>query len=392
MSLAPVNEDVTFDQLTLDPYPIYRRMRRETPVVRVPSVQRTFLVKAVDTKMVKDDPVLFSSNDPRTPMKTAFRAHTLMRKDGKEHLGERKAMMPALTPKVIQAQWAPLYERLVAEYLDRLPKEGPCDLFSDLCGPIAARILAYVLGTPEATDEQMMRWSQNLIDGAGNFAWRDGPFAASDKANDEMDALFAQVAERVRATPDASAFSVMVNADDPIPMSQIYANIKIAIGGGINEPRDALATLIYGLLTNPEQLEQVRAEDAWGKAFEESVRWVAPIQASSRLVTSDTEIRGFDIPKGDTVMTIQASANRDEDVFGEDSEDFVVFRTKNPHQAFGNGPHHCAGSHTARRTVGKIMGPLLFDRFPNMRLPDPMAVQWRGFGFRGPINMPVIMG
>ncbi|MFV0300219.1 MAG: cytochrome P450 [Paracoccus sp. (in: a-proteobacteria)] len=392
MALAPSNDAITFDQLTLDPYPVYRRMRAETPVVRVPQIQRTFLVKAAETKMVKDDPELFSSDDPRTPMQPAFRAHTLMRKDGAEHLRERKAIMPALTPKAIQCNWASLYEQIAADYLDRLPKDGPVDLFVDLCGPVAARILAHILGIPEATDEQMIRWSQNLIDGAGNFAWRPDPFEVTNRANDEMDALFDRVVERVRATPDASAFSVMVNAEDPIPVSQIYANIKIAIGGGINEPRDALATLIYGLLTNPDQLEQVKTGDDWSKAFEEAVRWVAPIQASSRLVTRDTEIGGFEIPKGDTVMTIQASANRDEDVFGDNAEDFFVYRDKNPHQAFGNGPHHCAGSHTARRTVGKIMAPMLWERFPNMRLPDPAAVKWRGFGFRGPINMPVVMG
>src|SRR6266436_765553 len=79
-------------------------------------------------------------------------------------------------------------------------------------------------------------------------------------------------------------------------------------GGGINEPRDALLTILYGLLTNPDQLEAVRAGGKWRSAFEEGVRWVAPIQASSRLVMEDTEIRGCLIPRGDTVMTIQASA------------------------------------------------------------------------------------
>jgi len=143
-------------------------------------------------------------------------------------------------------------------------------------------------------------------------------------------------------------------------------------------------------LTNPDQLEEVKRQEAWGQTFEEGVRWVAPIQASSRLVREDCQIGGFDIPKGDTVMTIQASANRDEDVF-ENGEDFVVFRDKNPHQAFGSGPHHCAGAHVARRTVGEIMLPALFERFPNMTLPDPQAVKWRGFGFRGPINLPVTL-
>ncbi|MFV0303493.1 MAG: hypothetical protein ACK5IP_21935 [Paracoccus sp. (in: a-proteobacteria)] len=44
MALAPSNDAITFDQLTLDPYPVYRRMRAETPVVRVPQIQRSFLV------------------------------------------------------------------------------------------------------------------------------------------------------------------------------------------------------------------------------------------------------------------------------------------------------------------------------------------------------------
>ncbi len=388
MALAPLDEEITLAQLTTDPYPIYRRLRAERPVLRVASAGRTFLTTAELTKKVKDNPELFSSDDPNTPMKPAFRAHTLMRKDGEEHLRERMAMAPALTPKRIQTDWGPLYEKFAEEYVGRLPRGETVDLFSELCGPLAARILAHVLGIPEASDAQMQRWSQHLIDGAGNFGWQPEPFAISDKANDEMDALFTELREKRIAEPDGSAYSVMLNAENPIPVSQIWANIKIAIGGGINEPRDALATIIYGLLTNPDQLEQVRAEGAWSKAFEEGVRWVAPIQASSRLVTEDTELGGFEIPKGDTVMTIQASANREESIY-ENGEEYFVFRDKNPHQAFGNGPHHCAGAHIARRTVGKIILPLLFDCFPDMRLPDPDAVIWRGFGFRGPINLPV---
>ena len=390
MPLAPVNSEVGMDRLTLDPYPIYRRMRAETPVVRVESVKRTFLTKAEFTKFVKDTPTLFSSDDPNTPMQPAFRAHTLMRKDGDEHRRERMAMQMAYTPKVIKQNWAGIYRQITDDYLDRLPKGETVDLYKEVCGPVSARILTHILGLDGATDEQMMRWSQQLIDGAGNFGWRPELFEITDRANDEMDAHFDGLWDRHRAEPNASALSLMVNAEDPIPKSQIYANIKIAIGGGINEPRDAMATIVYGLLTNPDQLEEVRRQEAWSAAFEEGVRWVAPIQASSRLALEDTEIGGFDIPRGDTVMTIQASSNRDEDLY-ENGEDYIVFREKNAHQAFGSGPHHCAGAHIARRTVGEIMIPALFERFPNMRLPDPDAVQWRGFGFRGPINLPVTL-
>jgi len=386
----PVNETVTLADLTRDPYPIYRQMRAETPVVRVAQTNRIFVTRFEHTKWIKENPEIFSSDDPMTPMKPAFQAHTLMRKDGDEHRAERMAMQPAFSPKVIRTDWADLYTKLAEDYVSRLPKGETVDLFADLCGPIAARILAYMLGLEEATDEQMQRWSQRLIDGAGNFGNDPELFALSDAANAEMNALFEQVMPRHIAAPNNSAFAVMLNAKTPIPVGQMYANIKIAIGGGINEPRDALATILYGLLTNPEQLEEVKRQEAWLDAFEEGVRWVAPIQVSGRRTTQEVQIGDHVIGPNETVMTIQASANRDEAIYA-DGEAFNVFRDKHPHQAFGSGPHHCAGAQVARRTLGQIMLPLLFERFPNMALTDPKEVIWSGFGFRGPLNLPVTL-
>ncbi|MCZ4256895.1 cytochrome P450 [Sulfitobacter sp. G21635-S1] len=389
-TLAPLDENITLAELDRDPYPIYRRLRAEAPVLRVKSAGRTLLTKAEDTKYVKDNPEIFSSDDPNTPMKRAFWAHTLMRKDGEDHKRERMAMAPAFAPKVIKNDWMPQYVKIAEEYVSRLPRGEIVDIFAVLSGAYAARGLAILLGMPEASDEDMMEWSQALIEGAGNFGWADAPFERADRANTQIHALLDSIQDRHRAEPDNSAFSVMLNADDPIEEKQIYANIKIAIGGGINEPRDALNTILYGLLTHPDQLAEVRRNDHWEQAFEEGVRWVAPIQASSRLVTQDTELRGYMIPKGDTVMTIQASANRDEDIY-QDGETYNVYRDKAPHQAFGNGPHFCQGTHVARRAVGQIMLPMLFDRFPKMSIPDTDAVIWKGFGFRGPIQIPILL-
>jgi hypothetical protein len=389
-ALAPLDETISLSDLDRDPFPIYRRLRAQAPVVRVRSAGRTLLTKAADTKYVKDNPDLFSSDDPNTPMKRAFQAHTLMRKDGTEHQRERMAMAPAFAPKVILNEWMPAYRRIAEDYVSRLPRGEMVDIFPALSGPYAARGLAVVLGMEEASDAELQRWSQTLIDGAGNFGWQDGPFAASDLANAKMNALLDRLQDRHRAAPNNSAFSVMLNADDPIDMGQIYANIKVAIGGGINEPRDALNTVLFGLLTNPDQLEEVTRNGDWEQAFEEGIRWVAPISASSRRATEDTEIRGYLIPKGDTVMTIQASANRDEELF-DDGERFIVYRERNPHQSFGNGPHFCMGTHVARRSIGQVMLPVLFDRFPNMRIPDARDVVWRGFGFHGITTLPVLL-
>src|ERR1700759_3033707 len=143
--LAPLDETITIAELTRDPYPIYRRLRREAPVLRVKSVGRTFLTKAADTKYVKDNAALFSSDDPNTPMKRAFLAHTLMRKDHDEHRAPPLAIMPALMPKMIEPGGAPVYAELAAAYFDRLPRGEVVGPFPAPAGPLAARILAHAL-------------------------------------------------------------------------------------------------------------------------------------------------------------------------------------------------------------------------------------------------------
>ncbi|MEL6794193.1 MAG: cytochrome P450, partial [Pseudomonadota bacterium] len=189
MSTAPVDDDIAIADLIRDPYPIYRRLRAEAPVCRVSAVGRTMLTKAADTKRVKDDPETFSSDDPNTPMKRAFLAHTLMRKDGAAHRRERMAMASAFSATLIKSHWTPIYRQIVEEYVSRLPRGETVDLFSALAAPVAARCLAHLLGMEEASDEEMIFWSQALIDGAGNFGWADEPFAVSDRANAQMEAL-----------------------------------------------------------------------------------------------------------------------------------------------------------------------------------------------------------
>lgn len=388
--LAPLDQQVTLESLSRDPYPTYRRLRREAPVCRVQATGRTFLTKAEDTRYVKDHPEIFSSDDPKTPMKRAFWAHTLMRKDGEEHRRERMAMAPAFAPRIITGEWMPRYRRIAQDYVARLPRGEIVDLFAVLSGAFAARGLAILLGLDEASDDDMMEWSQALIEGAGNFGWQEAPFARADRANRGIHALLDRLQARHRAEPNASAFSVMLNAEDPIPQQQIYANIKIAIGGGINEPRDALNTCLFGLLTNRDQLAEVKKNADWEPAFEEAIRWVAPISVSSRIARQDVVIRDCLIRKGEGVMTIQASANRDEDIVAN-GDVFDVYRPDCIHQSFGNGPHFCQGTHVARRAVAHIMLPILFDRFPDMTIPEPEKVLWRGFGFRGPIQIPVLL-
>jgi cytochrome P450 len=376
--------------LTEDPYPIYKRYRAESPVVHVASIDRTFITKYEDCRYVKNNPDIFSSKDSSAPMERAFQAQTLMKKDGDEHQSERNAMAMAYTPKSIVDVWQSVHVEIAEEFVDRLPQNETIDLFPVLAGPYAARCLAKLLGISNASDNKMEYWSQTLMDGAGNYGRLDSIFERCDIAHKEMNSCIEENTKELLRNPQMNALSLMVNAENPIPNSQIAANIKVAIGGGINEPRDALLIVLYGLLTNPEQLDAAKNDNSyWAKAVEEAVRWVAPIQVSPRIAAIDTEIRGYEIKKGATINTIQASANHDEDVF-EEADKFDIFRDKKPHQAFGNGPHFCQGMHVARTMLITIL-PMLFQRFPNMQLTSEQDVRWSGFVFRGPLNLPIIL-
>lgn len=157
MPTAPSDPTIQVKDMTINPYPVYRRLRAEAPVMFAPALNRTLITKAVDTRAIKDNPALFSSNDPTTPMERAFEAHTLMRKDGDAHLRERNAMMPTFAPKFIKNHWLPMYDKLADQYLDRLPKGEVIDLFPALAGPIATKMLGEMMGIPNATDEELQR-------------------------------------------------------------------------------------------------------------------------------------------------------------------------------------------------------------------------------------------
>ena len=390
MRAIPIDSSTQMKHLTEDPYPIYKRYRAESPVVPVASIDRTFITKYEDCRYVKNNPDIFSSKDSSAPMERAFQAQTLMKKDGDEHQSERNAMAMAYTPKSIVDVWQSVHVEIAEEFVDRLPQNETIDLFPVLAGPYAARCLAKLLGISNASDNKMEYWSQTLMDGAGNYGRLDSIFERCDIAHKEMNSCIEENTKELLRNPQMNALSLMVNAENPIPNSQIAANIKVAIGGGINEPRDALLIVLYGLLTNPEQLDAAKNDNSyWAKAVEEAVRWVAPIQVSPRIAAIDTEIRGYEIKKGATINTIQASANHDEDVF-EEADKFDIFRDKKPHQAFGNGPHFCQGMHVARTMLITIL-PMLFQRFPNMQLTSEQDVRWSGFVFRGPSNLPIIL-
>ena len=178
--------------------------------------------------------------------------------------------------------------------------------------------------------------------------------------------------------PNTSILSVLLAAG--MPMESIRANIKLAISGGQNEPRDAMSGTIWALLTHPDQLALVQDGKAkWLDVFEEYARWIAPIGMSPRRVAKPWSYGGVDFEPEDRVFFMFGSANRDEACF-DDPDRFDVTRDTAKSIAFGAGPHYCAGAFASRAMVADVALPGIFARLKNLRLDRSRAGADRRLG------------
>jgi cytochrome P450 len=202
-----------------------------------------------------------------------------------------------------------------------------------------------------------------------------------------IDAAIDDMAPVVRAHPNHSMLSVLLAAG--MAMESIRANIKLAISGGQNEPRDAISGCIWALLTHPSEYAKVAAGEAsWLAVFEEYARWIAPIGMSPRRVAQPFHYRGVDFEPEDRVFFMFGSANRDEACFA-DPDVFDVGRDHAKSIAFGAGPHYCAGAFASRAMVADVALPSAFARLRDLRLDPRDNVRIGGWAFRGLLNLPV---
>ncbi|MEH2515803.1 cytochrome P450 [Bradyrhizobium sp. AZCC 1610] len=387
-SAAPVITDVTYEDLLADPYPIFRRIRDTAPAVFVAAANLTLVTRFDDIMRIERDSATYSSVNPASLVNKVM-GPTFMRKDGAEHSAGRKAVEPAFRPGIIKEHWAPKFAAICERLIDKLIEADEADLYSALAAPMASLSLMEMIGFKEIPWETLALWSQSLIDGAGNYS-RDADIERKAmEAGAGIDAAIEAVLDHHRAYPNPSILSAMVHADPPMPIEEIRANIKVIIGGGLNEPRDAILTLTLGLLANPAQKQSVLDKpEFWPVAFEEAVRWISPIGMYPRRVASEADLSGVTLPEGLQIGLCVGAANRDDRRFA-DPDLFDIFRPRQSHLAFGAGPHFCAGTWVSRQTVGRIVVPMLFERLANLRLSDDAPPFVRGWVFRGPVSLPV---
>jgi cytochrome P450 len=398
-SLSSVN--VNDPKFKADPFPFYAQLRAEAPVfqTRVRPHGRAWLVTRYNdvAAILKDERFAKDPRNAMTPdqltklmkLPSMFKAlqQGLLGIDDPDHARLRHLIHKAFTPGLIE-QMRDQVQILANELLDNAERKGSMDLIEDYAAPLPLTVIGRILGMPPQDNHKFYKWTKTFVNtGTSNL------FVLVPTLLRFMSYLRALIKER-RAHPKDDLISAMVLAKegtDQMTDDEVLAMIFLLLSAGHETTVNLIGSGTLALLQHPEQMALWRNDPSLAKsAIEELVRFVCPVEmATERYPREDVVIAGTTIPRGELVVAVIGSANRDAGLFlNPDTLD--IKRENNKHLGFGLGTHYCIGAPLAR-LEGQISLTTLLSRFSNLRLQvPPDQLPWRGtFILRGLQKLPV---
>jgi cytochrome P450 len=354
------------------PHHVWTRLRAEAPVARFePEGFEPFwaVTKHADVVQIAKDPRRFSSAQGITLRRAGVvmpPSEMVVMLDPPRHGPVRRVANGRFTPRAVREQ-ADDIEQIARGVLDDgapAGSAGELDFVDKIAAPFPLAVIAWILGVPNDDWPLLFRWTNEVI-GKNDPEYRqpgETPDQTFMRARGEVHRYFkALIAER-RSDLRDDLMSDLIRGEidgEPLTDRQLVSYCELLVEAGNETTRNAISGGILAFGDHPDQWQRLRDEPALlPGAVEEVLRWVSPISHFTRTATEDVEIRGVTIPAGDQVALYFASANRDEDVFG-DPFTFRVDRDPNPHLAFGFGEHFCMGAGVARAELETIFRHLL---------------------------------
>jgi len=374
-----------------DPHRAYARLRREAPVHWYEPDSFWFLTKHADVFAVSKDPRSFCSgkgfrinDDQRRGGGMDGIPPSILAMDPPDHTRYRGLVSRFFTPRSVNRLEARVRE-LARESIDAIPPGEVVDFVDAVSVPLPVLVIAELLGVPLSDHAQFRAWSDDLI------AANEGDLEAVGRVGDLFTYMIGHALDR-RRSPRGDLLSVVATGE---PNGRLLDDMELGIfavsllGAGNETTRNMISGGAVALMRHPEQRAELARDPALvPAAVEEMLRWVTPIKCFARTATRDTEIRGQKIAKGDFVVLCYSSANRDEEVYGDDAEAFDIHRAEVPHLAFGVGQHFCLGAHLAR-LEGRILFEELLSRLPDFELAGDIE-RLRSTMIDGIERMPVV--
>jgi cytochrome P450 len=393
-----MNTGIFDPELRSDPFPRFRALREQHPIVWDDSVPGGVWVvsRYADVNRGLRDPRLSGDRMPlfRLVLRDTDDARAfddsmqrwLLNLEAPRHTKLRALVSKAFGPRIVEAL-RPRIAAIANELLDAVEPNGGMDVMRDFALPLPVTIITELLGLPLADVQALRQWSADI---AYFFGAMRGVKRAMASDAEFRAYLHAMVAER-QARPGADLLSALVTTEvdgEKLDEGDVVSTCILLFIAGHETTTNLIGNGLLALLEHPDQLALVREDPGLVPgAIEELLRFTSITPFVGRVAREDVELGGRTIEKGQFVILVLGGANRDPDVF-TDPDRLDVRRADNRHLAFGMGMHYCLGAPLAR-TEGAIALETLLRRWPKLRL-GPDAPAWQAnVGLRGLTTFPV---
>jgi cytochrome P450 len=386
-----------------DPLPYYRTLRDEHPVYYVDTWDTYALSRFGDIwRVLEVDDGTFVASEGTLPAATVLADHNAgpvpdppwhplpfhANFDAPIYDGVRRCTSGPFRPKAVSTL-ADRIRVLANERLDELLPRGSFDLTQDYGGIVAASVVCEVLGLPIDLAPEVLATVN-----AGSLAEPGSGVEVANARPGYLEYLVPIVERRRGGAGAASPIAdnlIGYRLPDGSPLTDLEAAVQmlgVFIGGTETVPK-IVAHGLWELNRHPDQMAAIRADlDAHVPvAREEMIRYCAPAQWFARTLRKPFTLHGVTMQPGQRVITLLASASRDEREY-HDPDDFIWDRRIDRLLAFGRGQHFCLGVHLARLEI-TVMVTEWLKRVPDYRIVGakayrpPSSFQW---GFN---NVPV---
>jgi len=370
---------------SVDPYPMYERMREAGPVLRSP-FGALMVHRYDDVRDVHGDFDRFSMSAMGAmagPMSTAdgtsagadaeagmgggdfLMAQTMLTVDPPDHERLRRVVNRAFTPRSI-AGIEPRVREVTRELLAPLADGEPFDIVADFAGPLPTIVISELLGIPAEDAHQFRLWT-DAVTGTDVRERVDAESRA--RYGIELRHYLARQIELRKGAPSDDLIGRMVEANTEQIMTdaEVVAACVLLLVAGNETTMRLITNMTLALGRFPDQLERlVDDPELIASGVEETFRYDSPVQWLFRGVTQDAVIDDVEVEKGQMVLTMLGAANRDPAAF-DAPDHFDVGREDNMHVALGHGIHYCLGAPLARRET-RIAFEELIDMAPQFKV------------------------
>ncbi len=384
-----------------DPYPHYERMRATDPVHLTPLgmfvASRHAEVSLVlrDKRFGKDYVERTKRRyGPKIMEEPVFRSmsHWMLQQDPPDHTRLRGLVVKAFTARRVE-DMRPRIQQIVDQTLDRIAPQGHMDLIEDFAFRLPVTIICDMLGIPEDHREVFYASSRTggrLLD---PVPLSKAEIGQSNAANLMQQMYFQQLFELRRKNPGDDLTTQLVQAEEDgskLSNEELTANVILLFGAGHETTVNLIGNGLLALHRNSGQLALLKANpELISNAIEEFLRYNSSVQMTGRVTLEDIDdLAGKRIPKGESVLCLLGSANRDPAVYPDQPDRLDITRPKIRPLSFGGGIHLCLGAQLARIEAEVAISTLL-RRLPDLRLDDAENPEWRPtFVLRGLRKLP----